>query len=103
MSYTLTDVDNVITCTGATGITYTSTNTTLLPVANITRGGTYPTCLVTISPVSNLYGTTTVQLSATDGSLTGTQSFGVTVNSVNDAPVGSNATLLTPLDTVYTF
>lgn len=38
VNYTLTDVDNVLSCTSTTGITYTSTNTTLLPVANITRG-----------------------------------------------------------------
>jgi len=70
VSYTVTDVDNVISCTSTTDITYTSTNITLLPLVNITRGGTYPTCMVTLTGATNQYGTSAIQLSVFDGTVT---------------------------------
>ena len=81
----------------------TSTNTTLLPLANITESGTAPTCTITVTPVANLYGTTTVNVSVTDGSLSTGRNFVLTVNSVNDAPSGTNATVITAENTGHTF
>lgn len=37
VAYTLTDLDDSLTCTSATDISYTSSDGTLLPLGNITR------------------------------------------------------------------
>jgi hypothetical protein len=99
--YTIWDVDNVLNCT--TSVSQTSSNTTLLPLTNITESGTAPNCTITVTPVANLYGTTTIDVSVTDGSLTTGTSFVLTVNSVNDAPSGTNATVVTSENEQYTF
>jgi hypothetical protein len=38
VAFTIGDVDSTISCTSTTGVTFASTNTSLLPAANITRG-----------------------------------------------------------------
>ncbi len=42
---------------------------------------------LTITPSANYYGSGSITVQVTDGSLTDSQAFSVTVNSVNDAPV----------------
>jgi redox-sensitive bicupin YhaK (pirin superfamily) len=88
VSYSFSDVDSSPNCT--TSMTVTSSNTTLLPNANITKSGTAPNCSLSLSPVLNLSGTSTITVTVSDGSLTDTKTFTLTVNAVDDAPVASN-------------
>ena len=71
-------------------VTGSSSNTTLVPNANITFGT--PTAAganrtVTVSPAANESGTSTITITVSDGSLSASDSFLLTVNAVNDAPV----------------
>ena len=57
-----------------------------------------------MNPVTNAYGNSTVLLTVTDGdSATAQDSFVLTVNSVNDAPAGTNTTVTTNEDVQYIF
>jgi uncharacterized repeat protein (TIGR01451 family) len=67
-------------------LTAASSNPTLVPNANVTLGGTGPSRTVTVRPVTNLFGTTTITLAVTDGDKTNSQAFLLTVNAVNDRP-----------------
>ena len=84
VALSMSDVDHVLSC--ATSLTASSSNTTLLPVANITFGGTAPNCTVNMAPALNQNGTSSVTLTVTDGTLTAQDSFLLTVSSVNNAP-----------------
>ncbi|MEI8028094.1 MAG: Ig-like domain-containing protein, partial [Pseudomonadota bacterium] len=84
LAVTISDVDNSLVC--ATALSGASSNTALLPNANITIGGTAPNCTVSLSPASNQNGTATVTLTATDGLLSAQDTFVLTVNAVNNAP-----------------
>ena len=83
--YSFSDVDSSPNCTSS--IIVTSSNTTLVPNANITESGTAPNCSLSISPALNQNGTSTITVTVSDGSLTDTKTFTLTVNPVNDAPV----------------
>jgi Calx-beta domain/Domain of unknown function DUF11/Bacterial Ig domain/Domain of unknown function (DUF4214) len=81
-------------------VTATSSNTTLVPNGNINIGGAGQTRSLSINPAANEFGTTTISVTvsgtvgATPVSMTDT--FVLTVSSVNDAPTftpGSNQTV----------
>src|SRR5258705_12174428 len=59
---------------------------TLMPNANIVFGGTGANRTVTLTPAANQFGTATITLTVSDGQLSTSTSFQLTVNSVNDAP-----------------
>src|SRR5258708_7910549 len=59
---------------------------TLVANANIVFGGTGANRTVTLSPAANQFGTATITLTVSDGQLSTSTSFQLTVNSVNDAP-----------------
>src|SRR5260221_6644153 len=59
---------------------------TLVPNANIVFGGSGANRTVTLSPAANQFGTATITLTVSDGQLSTSTSFQLTVNSVNDAP-----------------
>ena len=68
-------------------VTATSSNTTLVPNANITfpdTSGTNRSLLVT--PAANQNGSATITVTVSDGSLTASDTFVLTVTAVNDAP-----------------
>lgn len=68
-----------------------SSNTTLVPNSNIVFGGSGANRTVTIAPAVGQYGTTTINVSVYDGAFdTGSDTFVLTVNNVNDAPIISN-------------
>ncbi len=67
-------------------LTRTSSNLTLVPVANIVFGGGGANRTVRVTPAANRFGTATITVGVSDGSLTTTTQFVVTVNAVNDAP-----------------
>ncbi|MBI5944540.1 MAG: right-handed parallel beta-helix repeat-containing protein [Chloroflexi bacterium] len=69
-------------------VAVTSSNTTLVPSENISQGGSGAARTINITPAANQYGTATITVSAIDGSTaTASDTFLLTVNPVNDAPV----------------
>lgn len=81
LNYTLNDSDNSMNCSSS--ITVTSSLTSVLPLADIVKSGTAPNCILTITPSLNVAGTSTINLSATDGTLSDAKSFTTSVVSVS--------------------
>jgi hypothetical protein len=84
IAFTLADVDNPV---GSLLVSATSSDTTLLPDENIIISGTGANRSLTVSPALNQFGTSVVTLAISDGTNTTTQSFNLTVDADNDAPV----------------
>ncbi|HSE31384.1 MAG TPA: choice-of-anchor Q domain-containing protein, partial [Pyrinomonadaceae bacterium] len=82
----------------------TSSNTTLVPNANLIISGSGGSRNLQITPAANESGTTTitVTVTATNGR-TATDTFDLTVNATNDPPSGTDNTVSTAEDTAYTF
>ena len=74
------------TAAGSLTLSGASSNTTLIPNANIVFGGSGASRTVTVTPASNQSGTATITVTVSDGTLTASDTFVVTVNAVNDAP-----------------
>ena len=73
-------VGDAQTAAGALAVTASSSNTALVPNANIVLGGSGANRTITITPAANLSGTTTITLTVTDaGGLTATDTFVLTV------------------------
>ena len=94
IAFTIVDADSTVYCNDVTGV---SSNTTLVPNANIVITGTAPNCVATITPALNAYGTSSITLTLTDHGTplpaqTATSIFTLTVNAVNDAPTISAIT-----------
>ncbi len=92
IAYTINDYDSTITCAN---VSATSSNTTLVPNANLVIGGTYPNCTVTATPAADQNGTSTITLTVTDlgdpmPAETANDTFTLTVNAVNDVPTISS-------------
>jgi uncharacterized delta-60 repeat protein len=83
ISFTVGDVE---TAAGSLIVTASSNNQTLVPDANIALGGSGADRTITITPAANQNGTATITVQVSDGSLTASDSFVLTVNPVNDAP-----------------
>lgn len=88
INFTVSDIDTALT---SLVVTRASSNETLVPVGNISLGGSGGSRTVNVTPAANQYGSATITLTVSDGS-GGTKSdtFVVTVNPVNDAPTISN-------------
>jgi uncharacterized repeat protein (TIGR02543 family) len=71
-------------------LTASSNNTLLVPDGNILFGGSGANRTVTITPVANQNGTATITITVSDGSYTADDTFDLTVNAVNDAPLLDN-------------
>ena len=67
-------------------VTRASSNLTLVPLANVVLGGAGTSRTVTITPAANLSGTATITVRVSDGALTTTDTFLLTVTAVNDPP-----------------
>ncbi|KPA12837.1 Dystroglycan-type cadherin-like domain protein, partial [Candidatus Magnetomorum sp. HK-1] len=80
---TLTDVDS-----NAENISLTvlSSNTGILANTSIQISGTAANRSLVLTPTANEFGVITITVLATDGSLTTTITFELTINDVNDAP-----------------
>ena len=63
-----------------------SSNTTLVPNGNIVFGGSGANRTVTVTPAANQSGTATITVTVSDGALTASDTFVLTVTPVNDAP-----------------
>ena len=72
-------------------MTGTSSNQALVPDANVVIGGSGANRTVTATPLANanstLNGTATITVTASDPSLSGSDTFVLTVSPINDAPV----------------
>ncbi len=55
VAYSVNDVDNVLNC--AADVSFSSSNTLLLPLANMSTSGSEPNCTFTITPATGEIGT----------------------------------------------
>ena len=83
IAFTVGDAETAV---GSLTVSGTSSNTTLVPNANIVFGGSGANRTVTISPAANLSGTSTITVTVNDGTANTSDSFVLTVNAVNDLP-----------------
>lgn len=101
---TLTSIGNQTVnednATGAIGITVadaesnagnltlsgSSSNTGLVPNGNISFGGSGANRTLTLTPAADQSGTAQISVSVSDGDLSASRTFNITVNTVNDAP-----------------
>lgn len=63
-----------------------SSNTLIVPNANVSLGGSAASRTITVAPVGGESGTTTITVTVSDGSKTASDTFDVTVTAVNNAP-----------------
>lgn len=95
ISFTVTDPDG---SAGQVTLSAFSANTNVVPANGISFAGTGSSRTMTITPVTNQFGTSLVTVTATDSSSgLSTTNFLVTVQSVNDLPVISGI----PNQTIY--
>ncbi|ETR66634.1 MAG: NHL repeat containing protein, partial [Candidatus Magnetoglobus multicellularis str. Araruama] len=79
LSFTITDLEsNAADLT----VTASSSNTSLVDNSNIVIEGTGSSQTISITPTANEYGTVTITISITDGDLTATTAFMMTINNV---------------------
>jgi len=71
-------------------VTATSDNSALLPSAAIAVGGSGGNRTLGLTPVANQSGAATVTITVSDGSLSATETFRLTVTAVNDPPTISD-------------
>ena len=83
IAFTIADADNPVAALTVTG---TSSNAALIPDANIVFGGSGANRTVTLTPVSGASGTSTITITVSDGTATGSTTFQLNVNDVNDPP-----------------
>jgi hypothetical protein len=77
-----------------------STNTTLVPDASIVFGGSGSNRTITVTPATDLSGVTLITVFVSDGQLTNSASFTLTVSAANTPPVISDLlNRTTPQDT----
>ncbi|HKA90699.1 MAG TPA: tandem-95 repeat protein [Haliangiales bacterium] len=79
-------IDDIDTALASLTLSGTSSDQTLLPNANITFSGTTGTRTAHLAPAANQSGTATITLTVSDGQLTASRSFSLTVTAVNDPP-----------------
>jgi formylglycine-generating enzyme required for sulfatase activity len=82
-------VGDAQTAAGSLIVSGSSSNTTLVPNANIVFGGSGASRTVTVKPVSGQSGTATITVTVSDGSLSSSDAFILTVNSaptISDIP-----------------
>ncbi|MCZ7635585.1 MAG: cadherin-like domain-containing protein [Verrucomicrobia bacterium] len=83
IALTVGDVDNDV---NTLTLSATSSNTGLVPSGAMVFGGSGANRTLTITPARNQNGTATMTVRVSDGALTATRSFTLTVNPVNDRP-----------------
>ena len=97
ITFTVGDVDNDPATLIVTG---SSDNPTLAPDGNITFGGTGANRTVTVTPAANQMGAATIKVTVSDGLITVSKSFTLTVTRMNHPPVAdasaSHATVISP-------
>ncbi|MFC5531640.1 beta strand repeat-containing protein [Cohnella yongneupensis] len=84
ITFTVGDVE---TAAGSLTVSGSSSSQTLVPDANIVFGGSGASRTVTITPALNQNGSATISITVNDGTTSVSDTFLLTVNPVNDAPV----------------
>jgi len=87
IAFTVGDIDDApasLTLSGG------SSNTAIVPVENIVFGGSGANRTVTVTPLLDQTGDVDITVTVSDGDLTANDSFTLTVNPINDAPVVSD-------------
>ena len=80
-------IGDVETAANSLVVSVSSTNTSLIPSANVNLGGSGANRTVSVIPAANRSGSSTITLSVRDGNrAVTTESFVVTVNPINDSP-----------------
>jgi len=80
IAFTIGDAE---TSTGGLTVSGSSSNPTLVPNGNIVFGGSGANRTVTVTPAAGQSGSATITVTVSDGSLTASDSFVLTVNSVS--------------------
>ena len=84
-------VGDVETAVGSLTVTATSSDQAVVPNANIVIGGAGAARTITLTPVANQFGPTTITVTVQDGDGgTASDTFVLSVNSVNDLPTISD-------------
>jgi hypothetical protein len=83
LPFTVSDVE---TAAASLTVVGSSSNTALVPNANVVIGGSAAARTVTVTPAPNMFGTTLIALTVNDGVRTNSTAFLLTVNAVNDVP-----------------
>ena len=90
IAFKVDDPDDKLVNLNALTVTATSSNTDLVPNSptNIVVGGSAGSRTIKLVPLANQFGMTTITVTATDSSgATATETFVLTVRSINDVPV----------------
>lgn len=82
-------VSDALTPSANLMITQSSSNTTLVPPKNVAIGTQSGNRTVTVMPEPDQFGSATITLSVSDGTLATTTSFDVTILAVNDPPLAA--------------
>jgi len=85
-SFTIGDVDDAVT---SLSVTTSSTNEKLVPLSAIRVDGTGANRTITVTPSAHQSGSTTIGIFVSDGALSASTRFTLTVNAVNDPPAFS--------------
>jgi len=81
----ISDVDNNLEC-GSSLIYSSNQPEKIAPVGGVVFSGTWPNCSANISPKLNAFGSVTLTFAVSDGSLTSSQNFNLSITPVNDLP-----------------
>jgi uncharacterized lipoprotein YbaY len=96
IAFTVGDVE---TAAGSLTVTATSSNVGVLAAGGIALGGSGAERMITLSPVANASGTSTITVTVTDaGGLTATRSFALTVTAAVELLVNPQFALLDPVN-----
>jgi hypothetical protein len=87
LALNLADIDSSISCAE---LSVQSTNTELVPTANVIFSGSAPNCQVSVSPTANKFGVANLTMTAFDGALSATSLLQLTVTGVDDAPIAED-------------
>jgi len=103
VAFTVGDADNTA---GTLTVSATSSNTTVVPNANVTFGGSGASRTLSIVPATGQSGTSTITVSVTDGASIATSSFVFTVGDlvkpVSSGAITATYTASTNVSVVYT-
>jgi hypothetical protein len=87
LPFTIGDLE---TAASSLTLSKASSNTTLVPVANIVLGGSGANRTVTVTPAANQSGSATITVTVSDGTASTSDTFTLTVTPVNDSPTISD-------------
>ncbi len=87
ISFTVADAQ---TTAGSLSVSGSSSNPTLVPNGNIVFAGSGSNRTITVTPAANQSGTATITITVSDGQLSASTSFVLTVSPLNDPPTISS-------------